>query len=311
MCAVKVEHLLDKTAFITGGASGIGLGIASALLSEGAKVVLTSRHGARLAEALQLLAPHQERVRGICLDVSDRDAMQKAADETESIFGKVHILCNNAGIGIRTKVSEATFNDWDWAVSVNLMGVANGICCFLPRIRSHGDGGHIISTASVSGLAIPRVSSLYATTKAAVVAMMEGLRGELMEANIGVSVYCPGLVRTNIAATEDFRPERYFEPGRSSDAKTLAMVQQNVVAHGMDPMDAGRYVVEGIKQNALFILSHPEFEGAIRERFDAILGSIPCGLQVPAARLRAEAVTLSNPIYNPDASGTKPSSKRE
>jgi NAD(P)-dependent dehydrogenase (short-subunit alcohol dehydrogenase family) len=292
-----MEILTGRVAFITGGVSGIGLGIAQALLSAGMKTVLTYRRLHHLEEALRTLESHRERIHTIRLDVADRTAMQRAADEAEAVFGKVHVLVNNAGIGIRTKVREATSNDWDWALSVNVMGIVNGIRCFLPKICAHGEGGHIVSTASMSGLAIPRGSGLYATTKSAVIAMMEALRGELVQDHIGVSVFCPGLVSTNILETEDGRPAQYAEEGRAIDAETRAFVQQNVLSHGMDRLEAGFHVLEGIRKNRLFILSHPEFEPAIRERYEAILRSIPRTDAVPPGRMRAEIGTLSNPIY--------------
>jgi NAD(P)-dependent dehydrogenase (short-subunit alcohol dehydrogenase family) len=292
-----MRDLTDKCAVVTGGDSGIGLGITQALLSAGMRVAITYRHEGHLAEALDTLADCRERVYPIRVDVSDRERMQEAADDIERVFGKIHVLCNNAGVGVRVRVADATHNDWEWALNVNVMGVAYGIQCYLPKIRAHGEGGHIVTTSSMSGLSVPPVSGLYATTKFAAVAMMEALRGEIAGEGIGVSVYCPGLVCTRLHETEDARPPRYAEPGRELDAKTRQVARDEVMAKGMLALEAGHHVLEGIRQNRLYILSHPEFETAIRERFEAILRAVPSGVEVPSARMRAEVRTLSNPTY--------------
>jgi NAD(P)-dependent dehydrogenase (short-subunit alcohol dehydrogenase family) len=293
-----MKDLSGKVGFITGGVSGIGLGIARAFLSAGMNVVLTYRREHHLKEAQEALAEHAGRVRMLQVDVADRVAMRTAAEEAERAFGKVHVLCNNAGVGVRTSIRDATYGDWDWAISVNIMGVVNGIQCLLPKIRAHGEGGHIVTTASMSGLAVPQVAGLYSATKCATVAMMEALRGELSSERIGVSVFCPGLVRTNIAETEDARPVQHGAGRGVMDPRAREWFRQTVVAHGMDPVEAGNYVLDGIRHNDLYILSHPEFEPVVRERFEAILGSFPLERSVPQSRLRAEALTLSNPTYS-------------
>jgi NAD(P)-dependent dehydrogenase (short-subunit alcohol dehydrogenase family) len=261
------------------------------------KVVITYRRDSHRVAALASLKQYEDRVHAIRLDVSDREEMRRAAEETEGVFGKVHVLCNNAGVGIRTKVSEATHKDWDWALSVNVTGVANGIHYFLPKIRAHGEGGHIVATASMSGLAVPPVSGVYATTKFAVVGMMEALRGEVASQNIGVSVFCPGLVQTNLLESEDTRPQHFAEAGRTLDPEIRKHLQDNIMAHGMDAIEAGRFVLGGIRRNDLYILSHPEFASLIRARCHAIMQAIPPSDPVPELRIRAEAVTLTNPVY--------------
>lgn len=292
-----MQDLTDRVAFVTGGTSGIGLGIAQALLAAGAKVALAYRREHHLRDALHALHQHRGSIHTVQVDVADREAMAHAAREVQRTFGKVHILCNNAGIGIRTSVGESSYNDWDWAISVNVMGIVNGVREFLPLIRAHGEGGHIVTTASIIGLLVPPVSGVYATTKAASIAMMESLRGELAPERIGVSVYCPGLVCTNILETEDSRPPQYAEAGRALDAKSRETIKQDVIAFGMSPIEAGQHVLNGIRRNQLYILSHPEFGLGLRERFDAILRSLPADASVPPQRIRAESRTLTNPIY--------------
>ena len=171
-----MQNLPGKTAFVTGGASGIGLGIAKALLGAGMKVVIADVREDHLASATaELGAP--ERVLALELDVTDRAAYARAADAAEVRFRKIHVLCNNAGVGVAGPTELATFADWDWVLGVNLGGVVNGIVTLLPRIMRHGEGGHIVNTASMSGLVPHPGATLYGTSKGAVVAMIECMRG--------------------------------------------------------------------------------------------------------------------------------------
>jgi NAD(P)-dependent dehydrogenase (short-subunit alcohol dehydrogenase family) len=292
-----VRELCNRVAFVTGGVSGIGLGIANALLSAGMQVGVTYRREHHLSAAREALAQYGSRVKFMPLDVTDREAMYRAVQELEQSFGKVHVLCNNAGVGIGSSILGATYNDWDWAIAVNLIGVVNGIQCFLPKMLAHGEGGHIVTTASSSGLAVAPGSGVYTTTKFAVVGMMESLRAELAPRGVGVSVFCPGLVRTNLLETEDARPSRYKEPNRRLPRQLRQRIQREVIDYGMDPLEAGQHVLEGIRHNDLYVLSHPEFETIIRQRFDAIMRSFPRNAKVPNARLRAEAGMLTSRAY--------------
>src|SRR5580692_2259377 len=190
-----------KTAFITGGASGIGLGIAGAFVDAGMKVVVADLRQDHIDEALVAFETRGQRatVHAIRLDVTDRAAMTAAAAETERVFGKLHILVNNAGVGIQGPFKGITFADWDFGLAVNLGGVINGLQTFLPFLRKHGEGGHIVNTASLAALVpMPAQFVIYQTAKAAVVTLSECIRMELAQENIGVTVLCPGPVRTNI-----------------------------------------------------------------------------------------------------------------
>jgi NAD(P)-dependent dehydrogenase (short-subunit alcohol dehydrogenase family) len=207
-----VKELNGKVAFVTGGGSGIGLGIAGAFANAGMKVVLADLRQDHLDSALAEFARRGQAksVHAIRLDVTDRAAMAAAADETERIFGKVHVLVNNAGIGIQGPFKGITFADWDFGMAVNLGGVINGLQTFLPRIRAHGEGGHVVSTASLAALVpMPAPFVTYVAAKAAVVAISETIRGELMQENIGVSVLCPGPIRTNIHEVSRNRPAKF------------------------------------------------------------------------------------------------------
>lgn len=297
--------LNEKVVFVAGGSSGIGLAIARAARLAGARVAIASRDGAKVRAALAHLGNEAGQVEGFQVDVTDRVAMNALADEVERNFGRIHILINNAGTGILVPVARATYNDWDWALDVNVRGVANGIQSFLPKILSHDEGGHIVSTASMAGLFVGGSAGLYCATKYAVVGMMEALRADLAPRNVGVSVFCPGLVRTEFYKCEEGRPERYAEPDRKLSEGSKARIQQRL-ASAMDPREAAQAVIRGVERNDLYILTHAEFAAGVRERFEAILAAFPTPDTAPGDRVSAEqsAGLLSNPIYRGAPSGT-------
>ncbi len=297
-----MRDLTGQVAFITGGTSGIGLGIARAFIDAGIKVAVSYRCDEQLQRAWEYFHGSERHVHAIQLDVTDRDGMERAAEEVERVFGRVHILCNNAAVGITVPVAEASFGDWDWALAVNVGGVINGIQSFLPRIRAHGEGGHILSTASMGGLFIGGNVGIYNTTKFAVVGLMEALRSDIADSNIGVSVLCPGLVDTDIHLSELKRPARYARSGRALDQSThaarAALFKHNVLSLGMDSLDVGRCVLHGLRHNHLYILTHPEYEAGLRERFEALLAAMPDESPAPAQRVRAEENVIRNAIYS-------------
>jgi NAD(P)-dependent dehydrogenase (short-subunit alcohol dehydrogenase family) len=294
-----VEDMKDKLAIVTGGASGIGLGIAQALARAGARVIITYRTGKFLDDAMaRFSGPLEERVHALQLDVTDRSAFSRFADEVEQRFGNIHILCNNAGIGIGTRITDAGYEDWDWGIAVNIGGVVNGIQTILPRIRAHGEEGHVVSTASMGGIFLNAYAGIYNTTKFAVVGMMEALRAELMDKNVGVSVYCPGLVETNLHRTEEARPPEFGAPKLIWTAERLIDFEKRIMSAGMDPVEAGECVLRGIQRSDLYIFSHPEFHAGVKERFDAVLMSLEGDVEnVPERRLKAQEVTLRHPLY--------------
>lgn len=294
-----MKNVEGKVAFITGGASGMGLGMARVLVRAGMKVVIADIRRDHLEQALTHFKSAERSVHAIELDVADRAAMVRAADETERVFGKVHVLCNNAAVGILGPATEATFDDWDWGLSVNVGGVVNGVQIFLPRIRVHGEGGHIVTTASMGGIFAAGTAAIYNMSKYAVVGYMEALRSELEPLGIGVSAFCPGLVNTNIHEVEQLRPAKFGDTTSRDAARARAgIMKEKVLPAGMDPMEAGERVLRGIRNNDLYILTHPEYEQGIRDRFEAILASIPVEReQPPAARVAAESMVLRNPIF--------------
>ncbi|MGN6454227.1 MAG: SDR family NAD(P)-dependent oxidoreductase, partial [Steroidobacteraceae bacterium] len=204
-----MKDVRGKVAFITGGASGIGLGIAGAFIDAGMRVVLADLRQDHIDQALaEFTGRGQARsVHAIRLDVTDRAAKAAAADETERVFGKVHVLVNNAGVGITGPFAGITYADWDFGLAVNLGGVINGLQTFLPRIRAHGEGGHVVNTASLAALVpMPAAFVTYVAAKAAVVAISETIRGELAAEGIGVSVLWPGPVKTKNQEVAKNRP---------------------------------------------------------------------------------------------------------
>ena len=272
-----MRELKDKIAFVTGGASGIGLGIVRRFLDAGMKVVIADLRQDHIDSAVTELEERQlgRRIHAIRVDVTDRAAMATAADEAERMFGKVHVLINNAGIGITGPLKEATYDDWDFAMGVNLGGVINGLQTFLPRIRAHGEGGHIVSTASLAAMVMmPASMAMYATAKAAVINLMESIRGELAEDNIGVSVLCPGPVKSNIHEISKNRPER-FAASEAFQAAADQLGERKVSDLWMEPNTVGDMVVRAIRNNELYIVTHGEWREAAKARFDAMLAAMP------------------------------------
>jgi NAD(P)-dependent dehydrogenase (short-subunit alcohol dehydrogenase family) len=268
-----MQNLSGKTAFVTGGASGIGLGIAKALNKAGMKVVIADIRQDHLDEAVAELDGGED-VLALKLDVTDRDAYAAAADQAEARFGRIHLLVNNAGIGVVGPVDLASYGDWDWSLSVNLGGVVNGIVTILPRILSHGEGGHIVSTASMSGLMPHPGAVIYTTTKAAVIGMMEAMRGELEPKGVICSAFCPGAVATNIQESGKTRPDKYADTGYAESDKR----RQASGGFGhlfMTKEEVGERVREGIEADELFICTHQEFLDGVTERAEAIVAAIP------------------------------------
>ena len=268
-----MQDLAGKTAFVTGAASGIGLGIATALAQAGVKVMLCDIEQAALDKAVAALKQTNADVDGVVADVSLKAELQKAADTTIARYGQVHILVNNAGVGGGGAYGRWTDAGWSWTLDVNLMGVIWGIEVFGPLIEGHGEGGHIVSTASIAGL-ISGSSSPYNVTKYGVVALSEGLRVELAPRGIGVSVLCPGFINTNIADSGRNVPERL--KGQLGAVPTDGPLAQGLnrlrelLAGGIDPLYVGELVREGIENDWAYIFTDLQFEPFVEQRFAAI-----------------------------------------
>jgi NAD(P)-dependent dehydrogenase (short-subunit alcohol dehydrogenase family) len=277
-----MRDIAGKTAFVTGAASGIGLGIATALAQAGVKVMLCDIEEAALAAAVEGLKRTNADVDAIKADVSLKAELQAAADATLERFGEAHILINNAGVGGGGPYGFWTEAGWSWTIEVNLMAVIWGIEIFGPLIERHGQGGQIVSTASMAGL-ISGSSGAYNVTKYGVVALSEGLRPEMAPRGIGVSVLCPGFVSTRIFDSGRNRPERFGvgAPPAFANAEQIAMIRDRI-AQGVDPNYVGELVREGIENDWPYIFTDTEFEpfvearfAAIKQGFDAIRGRTP------------------------------------
>jgi len=303
-----VSDVAGRVAFVTGGDSGIGLGITQALLNAGMSVTITYRSQSHLAQAREYLRAPSERLHAIRVDVTDHAAMLSAAAETVDVFGKVHVLINNAGIALMLPLSQSSLDDWEWCMKVNATGVFNGVRAFLPHIKAHGEGGHIVATASMlGGLVAGPLWGAYSASKFAVVGMMEALRAELEATNINVSIFCPAGVRTNLGTSERNRPTTLRQSGAATEGTQALLndcferMSQILGSTGPDavmgPEEAGKHVLEGIRNNKLYILSHPEYEPALRDRCEALLASFSRDDSLPAGRV-SMAELLSSPMYS-------------
>ena len=279
-----MKDLKGKVAFITGGTSGIGMGLAQVLAEAGMKVAITYRREDSLAPIKAWFAERPGlQLFPVRLEVTDREGWVRAADEVEAALGPVSLLCNNAGVGVLGPIELATYDDWDWVMGVNVGGVINGIVTVVPRMiargpDANGERGHVVNVSSVGGLAALGTAGVYCTSKFAVVGMSEALRTDLSEHGIGVSVYCPGPVKSSIGEAAAKRPAELADTGYRRPAGPDAPPPKGAISFTdawMEPQEAGRRILEGVRQNRLYILSHPELEGAIRQRHAAIEASWP------------------------------------
>jgi NAD(P)-dependent dehydrogenase (short-subunit alcohol dehydrogenase family) len=269
-----MKDLAGRTAFVTGAASGIGLGIATALSQAGVKVMLCDIEEEALAKAISGLKLTNADVDGVRADVSLKAELQAAADATVARYGRVHILVNNAGVGGGGNYGRWSDARWNWVLGVNLMSVIWGIEIFGPLIEAHGEGGQIVSTASIAGLISGGVNPLYNVSKYGVVALSESLRITLAPRAIGVSILCPGFVRTQIMNSGRNVPERFASaleapPTEGPIADVIKQFQERI-SKGIDPLYVGELVREGIENDWPYIFTDTEFEHLIDDRFATI-----------------------------------------
>jgi NAD(P)-dependent dehydrogenase (short-subunit alcohol dehydrogenase family) len=265
-----IRDFKGKTAFITGGASGIGFGMAHAFGRAGMNVVIADIDYEVARKAAEMLQRDQMKAIPIHCDVTLRSEVQRAALDTVAAFGKIHVVCNNAGVAVGGPLGTVGARDWDWIIDVNLKGVVYGVETFYPLLKSHGEGGHFVNTASMAGMVSPPNMEPYTATKFAVVAMSEGWAQQLAPMGIGMSVLCPGFVKTRILESGRARQSRYGDRApdvRSDEARAEAA---KMVLGGLDPDVVGERVLEAIKAGELYIFTHPEMRAAVDARFAAI-----------------------------------------
>jgi NAD(P)-dependent dehydrogenase (short-subunit alcohol dehydrogenase family) len=259
-----------KTAFVTGAANGIGLGICRALARNGANIVLADIEQSRLEIARKELSTFNVRTHAIEVDVSDLAAFERAADRAETEFGNIHFLFNNAGVSLgAAPLWELTPEQWEWIFGVNIFGVINGIKALVPRMRRHGERSHVVNTASIGGLQVnPKLrNGSYAMTKYAVVAASEALALDLEDSNLGVSVLCPALVATTLHESSQRRPARLGGPYQRPGADAAKAWQ----SAGLSPDDVGKRVLDAVARSEFFIFTHEGPRAWIEERHERLL----------------------------------------
>lgn len=254
-----------RTAFVTGGANGIGIGLVRALLAEGCKVAIADIREESITQALKAL--DNQMVMGVQVDVASRDGMERAADAVEAQFGTVSLLFNNAGINLFQSIEESSYSDWDWVMGVNLHGPINGVMTFVPRMINAGNGGYIVNTASMAGWLAAGSPGIYNTTKFAVRGLSESLRYSLAPHGIGVSILCPGLVKSYIYASDDVRPKDLLSGAKPVDTENVKRLAE-FHEFGMEPDVIAARVLDGMRDNRAYIFSHPEFREELAELFE-------------------------------------------
>jgi NAD(P)-dependent dehydrogenase (short-subunit alcohol dehydrogenase family) len=272
-----MRDLAGKTAFVTGGASGIGFALGAAFAQAGMKVMLADIETDALAEAVKSLHDFGPNVRGVACDVADPVSVERAAKASYQAFGNVHVVCNNAGVAAAGGIDNISLDNWRWVLDVNLMGVLHGIRTFLPHIRAHGEGGHIVNTASMAGMNSGLGFSPYVASKFAVVGMSEGLATQLKPFAIGVTVLCPGYVRTRIGESGRNRPQRYGAtqtPDPASPAGLLLAQITERLESGLDPSDVASRVLAAIREDELYVFTHPEMRAELEDRFAAVMAAM-------------------------------------
>jgi NAD(P)-dependent dehydrogenase (short-subunit alcohol dehydrogenase family) len=295
-----VQELTGKVAVVTGAASGIGRGIAESFLAGGAKVVLADLEAPRLEQTRAELAKEGD-VIAVETDVSKFEQVEALAARATEHFGRVHILCNNAGIGVGGGSTwESTLDDWNWILGVNLMGVVHGIKAFVPDMKAHGEASAIVNTASMAGLTVAGGNALYAVTKHAVVALSEALSNEFsrLAPHIQSHVLCPGFVSTDILESERSRPTDLGDATPSvttPESEIFRRAFSSMVEGGMPPREVGDLVSQSILDGTFYILPHPWHE-MIETRMRNILDGKAPVMTMPPGFGQMIQSALSAPI---------------
>lgn len=270
-----MQDFAGQLAFITGGASGAGFGQAQVFGRAGCRIVIADIRAEAVEKARAALAAEGITVHGIALDITDRAAYAAAADEVERVFGQAPtLLFNTAGVNNFGPIENTTYGDFDWLIGVNLGGVVNGMVTFVPRMIASGKPCHVVTVASLGGFTGSALAGPYSAAKAAVINLMEGYRQGLEKYGIGVSVVCPANIKSNIAEATLTRSAAYGESGYVEGEEAIASLR-SIYQHGMEPEVLAAHVMQGIRDNALYIIPYPETKDMLQQHFQAILDSIP------------------------------------
>jgi NAD(P)-dependent dehydrogenase (short-subunit alcohol dehydrogenase family) len=300
-----MQDVTGKVAFITGGASGIGLGMARTFLSEGMKVVLADWNEAHIARAREQLAGNNA-AHFIRANVADRADLQAAVAEALHMFGKIHVLCNNAGVNGGGVADDPGFYSWDKALAVNLGGVINGTKLVVPIIKAQGEGGHVVNTSSMAGIVPLPGLAAYSTAKYAVRGFSESLRIQLAPLGIGVSCLFPGATRTALVPLpEDEAGADIDEAGADPFMHRL----WDAMRAAIDPLDTGQAVLAAIRENRFYIFTNREFLDEVKERHREIEAAFPAD-EAPAGRVAFETMR-ADMVRNLMAPGNRPVSRGE
>jgi NAD(P)-dependent dehydrogenase (short-subunit alcohol dehydrogenase family) len=328
--APTITTMKDKVVYVTGGSSGIGLGIVRAAHEAGAKVVMGNLDDRQWADALKNFPANDPRVMTVVHNVLEKDAWPRTADAIEKKFGPVDILVNNAGVGLEQSSVNGTLKDWEWGMGVNFWGPVYGINTFVPRMRARGTGAQIVTTTSTSGILPNSGAGIYSVSKIAAVGLMEVVRAELSGTNIGTSCFVPGNTTSNIRQSETYRPEELKNataaapaagaraggpprgagaPGTASPAATAP--PSPYWARPQDPVVVGRVVIDGILNNDLFIVLQPEWRPGVEARANALIESMVPHLPMPESMTTGAADRyLRTPIYAQEIAHRKATRKR-
>ncbi|MEO7384729.1 MAG: SDR family oxidoreductase [Novosphingobium sp.] len=288
MSEVNLSEWNKRIAFITGGVSGLGLGIAQAFSNAGMRLALSYRNEEYRAEAAKWFAANRrEEPLWIKLDVMDRATFAAAADAVEAHFGAVHVLVNNAGVSVFGDTAEASYADFDWIMGVNFGGVVNGVVSFLPKLKAATGKRHVVNIASMAAYLSGPQAGIYTASKFAVRGLTESLRYNLVPHSIGCTLVCPALVRTNAWDSALRRPETFAHSGFGSINKAELEQFGTAFQAGMDPLEVGEKILAGMSANAGLVFSHPEFTEDFAAIYQESLAALP-DERAPPARLEVE-----------------------
>jgi NAD(P)-dependent dehydrogenase (short-subunit alcohol dehydrogenase family) len=288
-----MDQFKGKTAFVTGGASGIGLGLCRAFGRRGMNVAIADVEAAACAQAVETLRSEGIAVIGVTCDVSDRESLAAAAAQAFATFGNVHILCNNAGVSRAGPIEAIAPSDWDWVIGVNLKGLVHGLQIFVPHMKAHGEEGHIVNTASMNGVVGAPLAGPYCATKFAAVGISEVLAAELLDSNIGVSVLCPSWVKTRMLDNGRNRPAHFGGPiSLDTDDCNAERNKRyaSALANGLDPACVAELVCEAIEARRLYVFTHADRRTDVERRFEFMMDGFDALSEEASEPSRPESV---------------------